>query len=120
MLGDLVDVAGLLTAAGRHAPPGLDSAIAAMSAWLGAMLLPDGDVPLFNDASLVGHHRLTLLHPAPPAPDDRLSILQPSGYVVVRTGAGRIHLVADVGPPCPPELPAHAHADCLSFELAVD
>jgi hypothetical protein len=28
--------------------------------------------------------------------------------------------VADVGPPCPPDLPAHAHADCLSFELAVD
>ena len=32
----------------------------------------------------------------------------------------RLHLVADVGPPCPPDLPAHAHADCLSFELAID
>lgn len=47
-------------------------------------------------------------------------MLEPSGYAVVRTGNGRIHLVADIGPPCPPELPAHAHADCLSFELAVD
>ena len=46
-------------------------------------------------------------------------MLQPSGYVVMRPGP-RLHLVADVGPPCPPELPAHAHADCLSFELAVD
>jgi hypothetical protein len=31
-----------------------------------------------------------------------------------------LHLVADVGDPCPPDLPAHAHADCLSFELAAD
>jgi hypothetical protein len=29
-------------------------------------------------------------------------------------------LVADIGTPCPPDLPAHAHADCLSFELAAD
>ena len=89
-----------------------------MRRWLGAMLLPDGDVPLFNDCTLVGRERLALLQPAP-RPAERLVVLQPSGYVVMRPGP-RLHLVADVGPPCPPELPAHAHADCLSFELAVD
>lgn len=42
-----------------------------------------------------------------------------SGYVVATLGE-RIHLVADVGAPCPPDLPAHAQADCLTFELAID
>ena len=82
------------------------------------MLLPDGDVPLFNDCVLVGRERLAALAPAP-RPPGRLVVLQPSGYVVIRPGP-RLHLVADVGPPCPPDLPAHAHADCLSFELAID
>ncbi len=117
VLGDLVDVAGLLAAAGRPGPASLDEAIAAMRRWLGSMLMPDGDVPLFNDCTLVGPERVALLGPAP-APAQALEVLEPSGYVVLRSG--RLHLVADVGPPCPPELPAHAHADCLSFELAVD
>jgi uncharacterized heparinase superfamily protein len=82
------------------------------------MLLPDGDVPLFNDCTLVGQARVRLLQPAPP-PAKRLVVLQPSGYVVVQPDE-RLHLVADIGLPCPRELPAHAHADCLSFELSVD
>ena len=118
VLGDLVDVRDLLAAAGRARPAGLDEAIAAMQDWLGVMLLPDGDVPLFNDGTLMGHDRLKLLEPSP-APTRRLAVLEPSGYVVMRPD-DRLHLVADVGAPCPPELPAHAHADCLSFELAVD
>ena len=121
VLGDLIDVAGMLGAGGRTVPPELTEAIAAMRSWLGAMLLPDGDVPMFNDCTLVGLDRLALLEPALLRdPSERLTVLQPSGYVVVRTGAGRIHMVADVGPPCPPDLPAHAHADCLSFHLSVD
>lgn len=39
---------------------------------------------------------------------------------MVATPGERIHLVADVGAPGPRELPAHAHADCLTFELAID
>ncbi|MGH9179942.1 MAG: heparinase II/III domain-containing protein [Acidimicrobiales bacterium] len=117
VLGDLVDISGLLAAGGGPQVEGLPTAIASMRGWLGAMLMTDGDVPLFNDCTLVGADRLAALAPAP-APAEPLTVLQPSGYVVVRTG--RLHLVADVGLPCPPELPAHAHADCLSFELAVD
>lgn len=121
VLGDFIDVALLLGAAGRTVPPEFIEAIVAMRSWLGAMLLPDGDVPMFNDCTLVGLDRLALLEPAAPRPpEERLTVLQPSGYVVVRTGGGRIHMVADVGPPCPPDLPAHAHADCLSFHLSVD
>ncbi len=118
VLGDLVDVAGLLAAAGRPPVDGLAAAIDRMRSWLGLMLMPDGDVPLFNDCVLVGRPRLSSLQPGPPA-TKRLTVLAESGYVVVRPD-DRLHLVADVGDPCPPDLPAHAHADCLSFELAVD
>jgi uncharacterized heparinase superfamily protein len=117
VLGDLIDVDNLLSAAGHPPVPGLQHAIQAMREWLGAILLPDGDVPLFNDCTLVGTRRIALLQPSPP-PSDRLTVLEPSGYVAVRPEEGT-QLVADVGIPCPSELPAHAHADCLSFELAV-
>lgn len=118
VLGDLLDVADLLSASGRYEPAGLQAAIEAMRAWLGAVLMPDGDVPLFNDCTAVGTQRLSLLRPT--AVDaGGLRVLQPSGYVVMDDGHG-LHLVADAGPPCPPELPAHAQADCLSFVLSVD
>ncbi|MGI8686800.1 MAG: heparinase II/III domain-containing protein [Acidimicrobiales bacterium] len=121
VLGDLVDVGGLLAAAGRPPVEGLEGAVASMRSWLGAMLLPDGDVPLFNDGGPVDHRRIALLAPTraaagPTAPG--ITLLPASGHAVVR--AGPLLLVADVGLPCPPELPAHAHADCLSFQLAVD
>jgi len=118
VLGDLIDLAGLLGAALRPEVPGLGAAIDAMRRWLGLMLMPDGDVPLFNDCVLVGPARLSSLRPGPP-PAHRLTVLDASGYVVMRPDE-RLHLVADVGDPCPPDLPAHAHADCLSFQLAVD
>jgi len=118
VLGDFIDVAGLLRAAGFPGVPGLDAGIVAMRTWLGVMIMPDGDVPLFNDCVLVGSARLALLRPGPAA-NDRLTVLPASGYVIVRPDE-RVHLVADVGDPCPPDLPAHAHADCLTFELAVD
>lgn len=118
VLGDLIDMASLLDAARRPVVPGLDDAVQRMRSWLGTVLMPDGDVPLFNDCTLVGADRIAGLRPAAP-PSGRLVVLEPSGYVVVRPD-DRTHLVADVGDPCPDELPAHAHADCLSFELAVD
>lgn len=117
VLGDFIDIGALLAAAGGAPIAGLTSAIAAMRRWLGAMLHPDGDVPLFNDCVLVGTERVALLAPAA-RPPDRVTVLEPSGYVVARPGR-EVHVVMDVGPPCPPELPAHAQADCLSFEMSV-
>lgn len=118
VLADLVDIDSLLNASGRPPSAALTRCIEQMRTWLGAMLMPDGDVPLFNDCERVGVRRVHALQPAP-RPEAALTVLADSGYVVARPG-GRIHLVADVGRPCPPDLPAHAHADCLSFELAID
>ena len=118
VLGDLIDVKNVLAAARQPAIPGLSTAVERMRRWLGAMVGPDGEVPLLNDAVAVGPERLAALSPDRPA-FRRLTVLGPSGYVVV-CPARRAHLVLDVGDACPDDLPAHAHADCLSFELWVD
>lgn len=117
VLADLDDVARLLGASGGPAVRGLDEALVSMRSWLGSMLMPDGDVPLFNDCVLVGRDRVKRLRPGP-GPTSALTVLEASGYVVMRPD-DNLHIVADVGDPCPPDLPAHAHADCLSFELSV-
>jgi uncharacterized heparinase superfamily protein len=117
VLGDLIDIAQLLGAA--EAPPvdGLEDKVAGMRSWLGTMLLPDGEVPLLKDCTTVGSERLAMLAPAP-SPSEPLTVLETSGYAVIRLG--RWHLVADVGRPCAPHLPAHAHADTLSFVMMID
>lgn len=119
VLGDLVDVRDLL----RHAEvlprlaEQLDATIGAMQAWLAALLLPDGRLPLLNDAVTVPEARLEALGVRPDEPA-RLRALERSGYVVGRPCADS-QFVIDVGPPCPPELPAHAQADALSVVMDV-
>ncbi|HMS87953.1 MAG: alginate lyase family protein [Acidimicrobiales bacterium] len=117
VLGDLLDVAELLAAAGRPPLAEVDEAVEAMRRWIGLMRLPDGGVPLFNDCEPVEDHLLQRLG-AGPSPTGALTVLPDSGYVVARCGP--FHLVADVGQPGPPSPPGHIHADCLSFELAVN
>ena len=112
VLADLVDVRDLLAASGVTVPGALDGAVTRMRRWLSRMLLPDGSVPMLNDGFPVPAGLVALLARPDPAP---FLLLPDSGYVVAR--AGRFHLLADVGAPCPDELPAHAHADTLSFLL---
>lgn len=97
---------------------------ARMGRWLSAMCHPDGEIAFFNDAAMG-------IAPAPNALTDyglRLGIqweadhddvvwLADSGYV--RAQRGGAVLFADVAPVGPDYLPAHAHADTLSFELSV-
>ena len=115
VLGDLLDIAGLLEATGRRPHDVLTDGIEGMRYWLGQVLMPDGDVPLFNDSVPLGPNRIAELRPEVPA--SNLVVLPASGYVAVR--AGENFILIDVGQPCPRDLPAHAHSDCLSFELSV-
>jgi len=123
VLGDLIDIRALLADASGPDVPGLDEAISRMRTWLGTMLLPDGDVAALNDSTLVGAARLQALGVAAlgvaAATARRLVVLPDSGYAILRPD-DRFHLLVDVGGPCPPTLPAHAQADCLTFELAID
>jgi uncharacterized heparinase superfamily protein len=117
VLGDLIDVAGLVSATGHAPGPELRQAISRMRRWLGAVLTPDGAVPVFNDGYPVPDVLVAALRPGP-APDAPLLTLPDTG--LVRAAAGGWHLLADVGAPCPDELPAHAHADTLGCLLHVD
>jgi uncharacterized heparinase superfamily protein len=117
VLGDLIDIADLLRAAGRTEPAGLAEATTAMRGWLGALLAPSGDVPMLNDGFPIEPRlREYLAAAAPPA--DPLHVLPDTG--LARAAAGGWLVFADVGPPCPRELPAHAHADTLSCLVYLD
>jgi uncharacterized heparinase superfamily protein len=117
VLGDLIDILGLLKAAGRDEPAGLPEAIAVMRGWLAAVLTPQGGVPLLNDGFPVSPELLAGIAPdAPPA--GSLHVLPDTG--LARATVGGWHVLADIGPPCPRELPAHAHADSLSCVVHVD
>lgn len=74
---------------------------------------PDGEPALFNDGTLDLAPRLDL----PPA-QEGLSLFPETGYAVIRRKG--LWLAFDCGPPSPPYLPAHAHADALSFQLWLD
>ena len=117
VLADLVDLAGLLEAAGRVPGEAMSAAVERMRTWLGTVLSPDGQVPMLNDGYPVERELLRVLHPSP-APDAPLVLLPETG--LIRAAAGGWHLLADVGEPCPPSLPAHAHADTFSCLVHVD
>ncbi len=117
VLGDLLDVSELLAANGRSPTVPLERAIPSMRRWLADLLGPDGEVPVFNDGHAVEAAELRRLGvPAPSS--DRLTEFGSSGYIVCRPRPD-VQLVIDVGHPGPAELPAHAHADCLSYELVI-
>ncbi|MGH3072957.1 MAG: heparinase II/III domain-containing protein, partial [Gaiellaceae bacterium] len=109
----LVVLRDLLEIAAATDVPGLDGAVARMWRFASALARPDGAPALFNDGGLDLAPALDLA-----APDDGLSVFPETGYAVVRTR--RLWLAFDCGAPSPPFLPAHAHADALSFQLWLD
>jgi hypothetical protein len=116
----------------------LHGGIVKMSAWLGAMLHPDGGIPLLNDASLgTGPPPGELLDrasrvetggvQAPPsacrnAPlcgGAQAQVFSASGYATIRHEPSRSFLVFDCGPLGPDYQPGHGHCDLASFELSL-
>ena len=124
ILEDLLDTANIMHAYGYTADPAWRDTIARMLAWLEAMSHPDSQIAFFNDAAFG-------VSPQPRQLRDyaaRLNILlesrrgaalqplMPSGYVAVDLPP--FYLLCDVAAVGPDHLPAHAHADTLSFELS--
>jgi len=107
VLRDLIEVEA------ASAEDWLADPIARMRRFGAALCRPDGKPALFNDGSLDLAPELEL-----PSPPTGLSVFPDTGYAVLREGP--IWLAFDCGPPAPPFLPAHAHADALSFQLWVD
>ncbi len=95
--------------------------------FMSAMLMPDGTLPLFNDAAhgvgpspaeIFANARTTLgYEPAVEPPGLRLRALTSSGYYSIRDGANA--LIIDCGPLGPRYQPGHGHCDALSYELAL-
>jgi hypothetical protein len=87
----------------------LAEAIERMRIFAAALARPDGAPALFNDGT-VDAPQLELSE----APEG-LSVFGDSGFVVARDGP--LWLAFRCGPAAPAFLPAHAHADALSFQL---
>jgi hypothetical protein len=87
----------------------LGEAIDRMRGFAAALTRPDGAPALFNDGT-VDAPQLEL-----PDPPPGLAVLPDSGFVVARDGP--LWLAFRCGPAAPDFLPAHAHADALSFQL---
>ena len=126
VLEDVLDVLNVARASDRTA--GLLAECAeSMLGWMADIVHPDGEVPLFNDAALgmaprpkelVAYaKRLGLSVPSSVDVRRRVGARLDSG--IVRGTAGRLTLLADVGDLGPDHLPAHGHADSLTFELSV-
>ncbi len=95
-----------------------------MIVWLDVMSHPDGEFSFFNDCAMnvarnIEHlknyaselnHNIDLLH------QDFIH-LEESGYIRVNYGAAT--LILDIAPIGPDFIPAHAHADTLSYELSI-
>ena len=123
-LTDLLDVLNVSRAFDLAPPCNLAAAIPHMLRWSRVMRHPDGEIPFFNDAALgiahgpgaVDDYADRLGFAAAPKPGD-LSDLAASGYA--RLARGDAVLLLDAAPVGPDYLPAHAHADTLSFELSL-
>ena len=91
--------------------------------WLNVMTHPDGNISFFNDAAFgiavptsdLNVYAEKLGHKISRVPAG-LIYLEESGYV--RVTKGGITLLIDVAPVGPDYIPAHAHADSLSYELS--
>ncbi len=109
---DLAEVSELLSRAAIDVPDWLNDASLKTQNWTAALAGPDGRLPMLNDA-----------WEGPPLNSARdrhphVTVLPDTGYVVLRHGDDQA--VLDCGPLCPAHLPAHAHADALSFVLWLD
>lgn len=94
--------------------------------WLETMIYNNGELAHFNDCangiapkySDLEHYAIKLGIAKEKSSINNLHIHKESGFVVYKDV--KSHLIADFGRIGPDYLPGHAHADTLSFELAVN
>lgn len=125
MMEDLLDLLSFHRASNVNCPSIYMESFLAMRGWLANMCHPDGEIPFFNDAAFGIAPRLVELD----AYAARLGVkgdsqsggstqhMIESGYVTMRNP--EVFLACDCAPVGPHYLPAHAHADTLSFELSL-
>jgi uncharacterized heparinase superfamily protein len=132
MLEDLMDLVNVtnaysegITESRRPMQEDWRERIQQMRLWLSAMCHPDGEIAFFNDAAIgvapttsaLNDYAQRLGFGAVPSMDSAVHRLDSTGYVRLEKGPSVALL--DVGRVGPDYLPAHAHADTLSFELSL-
>ncbi|MEI7833040.1 MAG: heparinase II/III family protein, partial [bacterium] len=148
VLWDILEMIALARNAGHPLPEQVGECAMQMAGWLSAMLHPDGEIALFNDAifheapspaqlgsmvaalfperNVVAGSDVTLKQclltdtmPAVGLSQDATHDTSASGYYALgEKGSAQGWLLLDAGEPCPPHLPAHAHCDLLSYEFS--
>jgi uncharacterized heparinase superfamily protein len=116
VLGAIRETVESLEAAGMGVGAEPGRYIEAMERFGAAMLGADGEPLPLGDSTGGEAPRIV----AADASLARQTLFADTGYAVMRSPDGRDRLVLDIGDTCPDELPAHAHADCLSFVLERD
>lgn len=120
VMADLLDISALCRSKLGESLSFIDDRAQDMANWLGAMSYPNGLLPLIGDCTPPPAGLLqTLRALVPPRQPKPLEVLRDTGYVAIRPRPD-VMAVFDFGPPCPPELPAHAQADWGTFELWID
>lgn len=124
VLEDLLDCVNLLKIYGKVIPVKWSNCIYKMLQWLEVMSHPDGDIALFNDATL----KTT---PSPAKLIEYANLLgytftSPKGSHFLKTSGyarlqrNKAHVLIDVAPLGPDYLLGHAHADTFTFELSLE
>lgn len=131
-LEDMLDLCNLTSTFANALPShwqpvisGWKRQVSLMSRWLAAMCHPDGEISFFNDAAIdiaptpfeLKQYAARLGFKEQSTSIQSLTLLADSGYV--RIEQSDAILLLDVAPVGPDYLPAHAHADTLSFELSL-
>lgn len=115
VLCDLLDLRDLLADAAQ-VPAWLDEAIGRMGRALAFFRHGDGGLALFNDGGVGAPAMIDAAMDRRGGPAAPPAALGDSGYY--RLAAKGSLALLDAGPCCPDDLPGHAHADALSFELS--
>lgn len=131
-LEDMLDLANISAAVADAIPLNWQSTvahwrrkIALMRDWLTMMSHPDGEISFFNDAAIsiapspreLENYANRLDLPDQSARSQVVNQLTSSGYI--RIEVNQAVALLDVAAVGPDYLPAHAHADTLSFELSL-
>jgi len=128
---DMLDLINLTKAYSAVFAPWLDTitswslTVTGMGKWLAAMCHPDEEISFFNDSAIgiapspaeLFSYAARLNLEVARSPEKELIWMKQSGYVSVKDN-GAV-LIVDVAPVGPDYLPAHAHADTLSFEFSL-
>ena len=93
-----------------------------------SLVMPDGDIPLFNDSAFnIAHHPEKIFDYAKKVldysrkdetSDNAITAFNDSGYFIIKSGLSMC--VIDGGSISPDYQPGHTHCDILSYELAID